>query len=167
MRRALDHVPKLATIPFWMSCVYPDDKFALPSGASVQEAVESMLSPEFAKALPWGVGINCTNVWKLDTLLRGYEKAILAMTEAGQLQEWPALVLYPDGVNGEKFSYETMSWELPEADKCTDKVPWEEQVAGVVKATQARGKWKQIVVGGCCLSTSDSIKRLRHLLIPE
>ncbi|KAG5981358.1 hypothetical protein E4U55_003014 [Claviceps digitariae] len=167
MRRALDDIPELASIPFWMTCVYPDDRFTLPSGASVEEAVDAMLSPDIANALPWGVGMNCTNVWKLDALLRRYEAAISAMVRAGRLSQWPALVLYPDGVNGEKFNYETMRWELPEADRFTKKVPWEVQVAAVVQATRARGEWRQIVVGGCCLSTSDGIKRLRQLLVSE
>ena len=167
MRKALDATPELAKIPFWMACVYPDDKETLPSGASVEEAVDAMLNPQFAKATPWGVGINCTNVWKLDALLRRYEATIIDTIRKGHVQEWPALVLYPDGVNGEKFNYDTERWELPESENDTVKVPWEQQVAEVVRATQARGSWRQIVVGGCCLSTSDGIGRLRDLLVPK
>ncbi|CRL19423.1 Homocysteine S-methyltransferase [Penicillium camemberti] len=166
-RKALDDTVELAGIPFWTTCVYPDDKMTLPSGESVREAVDAMLNPKVAKATPWGVGINCTNVWKLDKLLREYENAISDMIREGQVQQWPALVLYPDGVNGEKFNYDTMRWELPEDERYTIKTPWEEQVAQVVRATQDRGNWPQIVVGGCCLSTSDTIGRLRSLLIPE
>lgn len=167
MRKALDATVELAEIPFWTTCVYPDDKMTLPSGESVREAIDAMLNPKFAKANPWGVGINCTNVWKLDELLREYENAISDMIREGQVQQWPALVLYPDGVNGEKFNYDTMRWELPEDERYTIKIPWEEQVAQVVRATQNRGNWPQVVVGGCCLSTSDAIGRLRSLLISE
>lgn len=167
MRKALDSNPELNQIPFWMACVYPDDKETLPSGASVEEAVNAMLNPQFAQSTPWGVGINCTNVWKIDALLRRYEATIEEMIHKGQAKNWPALVLYPDGVNGEKFNYETERWELPEEEKHTVKVPWEQQVAEVVWATQARGSWSQILVGGCCLSTSDGIGRLRDLLVPR
>ncbi|CRG82665.1 hypothetical protein PISL3812_00009 [Talaromyces islandicus] len=164
MRKSLDDTPGLIEIPFWMSCVYPDDKETLPSGATVEEAVDAMLNPQFAKATPWGVGINCTNVWKLDRLLRRYEATIADMVLNDLVKVWPSLVLYPDGENGEKFNYDTMRWELPEAERYTVKVPWQQQVAEVVRATQARGSWQQIVVGGCCLSTPDDIRQLCGLL---
>lgn len=54
MRKTLDATPQLAGIPFWMACVYPDDKMTLPSGGSVEEAVDAMLNPQFAQAIPWG-----------------------------------------------------------------------------------------------------------------
>jgi homocysteine S-methyltransferase len=165
MRKALDATPELGRIPFWMTCVYPGDGEKIPSGASVKEVVQAMLGPGVAKAIPWGIGINCTQVWKLDAILREYEAAVVHLLDRGDIEEWPALVLYPDGTNGEVFNMDIMAWEMPEELKTVDRTPWEQQVAEVVKATKSRGSWRQIVVGGCCQSNADDIRRLRHLLV--
>jgi homocysteine S-methyltransferase len=167
LRKSLDATPELARIPFWMTCVFPGEVETIPSGHSVKEVVEAMLDPRVAQAVPWGIGINCTNVWKLDSLLRQYEATIVHLLGKGDIQEWPALVLYPDGTNGEVFSMESMSWVMPAALKHVDRTPWELLVAEVVRATKSRGNWRQIVVGGCCQSNSDDIRRLRHLLVTD
>lgn len=165
MRRALDTTTELAGVPFWMSCLYPGDDELLPSGDSPETALRAMFDGEVAKALPWGVGINCTKVWKLTSLLKRYEVAIENMLEEGVLQEWPALVLYPDGTNGEVYNTITQVWEVPDDAKNVKRVPWEEQLAEVVRGTETRGRWKQIVVGGCCMASSEDISRLRRLLV--
>lgn len=165
MRKALDTIPELAGVPFWMSCLYPGDDELLPSGDSPETALRTMFDREVAKALPWGVGINCTKVWKLTSLLKRYEAAIGKFLEEGILQEWPALVLYPDGTNGEVYNTVTQLWEVPDDAKDVKRVPWEEQLAKVVRGTESRGKWKQIVVGGCCMASSEDISRLRQLLV--
>ena len=158
MRRALADTP-LRHMPFWMSCLYPED--VLPSGETADMALRAM----FAGALqPWGVGINCTKVWKLDSLLRQYESTLSALVREGTVKEWPALVLYPDGTNGEVYNTETQVWELPDGME-GNKVPWETQLADAVRATQRRGHWKQIIVGGCCMASADDIKRLRNVLL--
>lgn len=167
MRRALDAVPELATnLPFWMSCLFPGDGEALPDGSSPEMAVQAMLDPSFAQSRPWGIGINCTKVWKLDALLRRYEAAVATMVQEGHIQEWPALVLYPDGTNGEVYNTATQQWELPECANASkgDRIPWEHQLAQVVQQTEARGKWRQIVVGGCCMARPADITRLGEAL---
>lgn len=120
-----------------------------------------MLDPSLAKAVPWGVGINCTKVWKLDSLLRRYEAAIKNLLHEGVIADWPALVLYPDGTNGEVYNTTTKQWELPEGAEREDRIPWEKQLTEVVRATEERGKWPQIIVGGCCRASPSDIKRLR------
>ncbi|KAG6038834.1 hypothetical protein E4U41_003595 [Claviceps citrina] len=188
MRRALDSVPELAAIPFWMSCLYPgrtaaaadadadDDDDALPTGESVQDALRAMFDTSLARSQPWGVGINCTKVGKLPSLLHKYEAAMRDMLRQGLVQDWPALVLYPDGTNGEVYNTATQKWEMPDnkapgsgsgsgSGSATGRVPWEQQLADAVRATQARGAWKQILVGGCCMASSEDIARLRRLLL--
>ncbi|KAG6055936.1 hypothetical protein E4U17_002608 [Claviceps sp. LM77 group G4] len=169
MRRALDTVPELADVRFWMSCLYPSEGEALPTGESVKEALRTMLDKSLARSLPWGVGINCTNVRKVPTLLQRYEEVMEEMVSEGLVEEWPALVLYPDGTKGEVYNSTTKKWEMPQdiADKSAvqSDVPWEQQLADAVRATQSRGKWKQIVVGGCCRATSEDIARLRMILL--
>ena len=86
------------------------------------------------------------------------------MVKNEQLNSWPALVLYPDGTNGEVYNTTTQTWELPEGVEAAGKT-WEEQLAEVVEATRDRGEWPVIVVGGCCRASSDDIKRLRLRLL--
>jgi homocysteine S-methyltransferase len=163
MRRALDAVPQLAGVPFWMSCLFPGDQALLPSGESPEDALRAMLDPELAACVPWGVGINCTKVWKLACLLEKYEAAVEKFLIDGLIREWPALVVYPDGTNGEVYNTVTQVWEMPGVGDVA-RVPWEEALAGVVRETAARGKWKQVVVGGCCMASSEDIARLRRTL---
>ncbi|OAQ59922.1 homocysteine S-methyltransferase [Pochonia chlamydosporia 170] len=165
MRKALDSVPELQGVPFWMSCLYPGDDELLPSGETPEVALRTMFDRQVAKSVPWGVGINCTKVWKLTSLLKKYESAIENLVDDGALQEWPALVLYPDGTNGEVYNTVTQVWEVPDNAKGVKRVPWEEQLAEVVRGTESRGNWKQIVVGGCCMASSEDIARLRQVLL--
>ncbi|KAG6002247.1 hypothetical protein E4U21_003284 [Claviceps maximensis] len=168
MRRALDAVPELSGVPFWMSCLFPGDGIDLPSGETIREALRTMFDGTVATCLPWGVGINCTKVSKIPSLLERYEEAVADMVSEGIIDEWPVLVLYPDGTNGEVYNTSKQQWELPqhERDTTPDKRrPWEHQVADAVRTTQSRGKWKQIVVGGCCMANSEDIARLRDILL--
>ncbi|GAB0138153.1 hypothetical protein EsDP_00006397 [Epichloe bromicola] len=165
MRRALDSVPELSGLPFWMSCLYPGHGEALPTGETVEEALRAMLDSSLARSVPWGVGINCTKVWRLPSTLKRYETAVRDMVRRGLAKEWPALVLYPDGTNGEVYNTATQKWEVPGDTEDVKRVPWEEQLAGAVRGTESRGQWKQIVVGGCCMASSEDISRLRKVLL--
>lgn len=167
MRKAVASTPVLSGIPFWMSCLYPNDDGKLPDGTEAEDAVAAMLDPAVSDAVPWGVGVNCTKVWKLDALLKVYESCVRKMVESGKLQEWPALVLYPDGTNGEVYNTKTQQWEVPDDEKGIGRVSWEEQLASVVQATEKRGEWKEIMVGGCCMARSEDIERLRTRLVKE
>lgn len=165
MRQALDSVPELAAIPFWMSSLFPGEDGRLPDGTPAEHAVQAMLDPNIAQSVPWGVGINCTKVWKLDSLLRRYETAIAGMLREKRIEKWPALVIYPDGTNGEVYNTTTQTWDVPDGADIDDRVPWHVQLADVVNETMARGQWRQVVVGGCCMASSDDIKRLRQTLV--
>lgn len=160
MRRSLSAVPQLATIPFWMSSVYPGEELKLPCGSSVSSAVEAMLDPELAAATPCGIGINCAPVWKLDALVREYELAVADLIDRGRIASWPMLVLYPDGANGKTWNSTTGDWNRAVEVRSAD--PWEIQIMKVVQGTKQRGNWAQIIVGGCCMAHAEDIKRLRH-----
>lgn len=165
MRCALSAVPGFFPgVPFWVSCLFPNEDENMPDGSSPQDIIRAMLDPHLAAAVPWGVGINCTKVWKLDSLLRRYEAAIGSLLRQGLIEKWPALVLYPDGTNGEVYNTTTKQWELPQGTNQEDRVPWETQLTEVVRATEARGKWPQIVVGGCCRARPSDIQKLRSCL---
>ena len=125
-----------------------------------------MLSPEWG-CQPWGVGINCTKIEKMDQLVRSYEAAIRKLLTEAVITEWPALVLYPDGTNGEVYNTTTQRWEISgNAAQQTALPTWEDQLTAVVRGTETRGSWKSIVVGGCCMAGPDAIARLRTSLEP-
>ncbi|GAO14054.1 uncharacterized protein UV8b_01855 [Ustilaginoidea virens] len=166
MRRALGAVPQLAGLPFWVSCLYPGDGEVLPTGESVEQVLRASLDAGVAGPVPWGVGINCTKVWKLPSLLARYEAAVADMVRQGVLAAWPALVLYPDGTNGQVYNTATQAWEGSDAAD-VERGAWEEQLAEVVRGTRARGEWKQVVVGGCCMASSEDISRLRQILLAD
>ena len=73
--------------------------------------VRAMLNSEIPGPLPWGIGINCTKVHRLEPLLLEYEAAVADVL--GKDAEWPALVLYPDGTNGEVYNTSTKTWDMP------------------------------------------------------
>lgn len=100
-------------IPFWISCVFPGDDYALPDGSLVDEVVDALLDPAFSDFVPWGIGINCTKIAKLPELVRMYGQAISRLASAGRLKTHPSLVLYPDGTNGEVYDTTTKTWRSP------------------------------------------------------
>ncbi|KAF4122860.1 homocysteine S-methyltransferase [Geosmithia morbida] len=162
MRRALAR--PLGSVPFWMSCLFPGESDTLPDGTSVKDAVRAMLDPNDGPQ-PWGVGINCTKTRKLDRLLRRYESTVEALVSEGVITSWPALVLYPDGTNGEVYNTSTQQWEMPDDGAPSEpRESWETQVSYAVRDTLDRGSWSQVVVGGCCMASYHDIGRLRLAL---
>ncbi|KAL1848906.1 AdoMet-homocysteine methyltransferase [Diaporthe australafricana] len=99
--------------PLWIACVFPGDGDGFPDGSSVEQVVDAMLCHDDTKAQPWGIGINCTKMHKLAGLIGKYEGAVSDMIRQGRLAAWPALVLYPDGTNGEVYNTTTQTWEAP------------------------------------------------------
>ncbi|KAK3329917.1 Homocysteine S-methyltransferase [Apodospora peruviana] len=156
---------KLAQIPMWISCLFPGDDETLPGGwFSAQDVVDVMMTKGIFDTVPWGIGINCTKVSKLPSLVKRFEAIIRDMIEDARLEEWPSLVLYPDGTNGEVYNTATKKWEVPDGVEVSE-TPWETQLADVVKATKQSGQWRSILVGGCCKTTHKDIARLREALL--
>lgn len=117
VRRALAPVQQQLP-PCWIACVFPGEDDRLPDGSSIEEVVEAALVPDGGdaakeKVQPWGVGINCTKLHKLEGLVARFEGAVDRLVRDGTLAAWPALVLYPDGTNGEVYNTTTQQWELP------------------------------------------------------
>lgn len=99
--------------PCWIACVFPGEGDQLPDGSSIEQVVDAMLLPDGSKTQPWGVGINCTKLHKLPDLVGKFEAAVSTLVRKGTISAWPALVLYPDGTNGEVYNTTTQKWELP------------------------------------------------------
>ncbi|KAK4214789.1 homocysteine S-methyltransferase [Rhypophila decipiens] len=174
VRRVMDRVKmalpnsRLANLPVWISCLYPGEGNTLPDGSSVDEVFEALLgntgAAEGIRTMPWGIGINCTKVAKLPSLVKQYEEAVRGRVESGDLSDWPSLVVYPDGTNGEVYNTETKKWEVPDGAD-VPKTPWETQLAAVVRSADGTGQWRSILVGGCCKTTDRDIKELRATVL--
>lgn len=131
VRRAMAESGLSAKIPFWVSCVFPnngDDKYNLPDGTHISKVVQSMLSPlplptgepdsqnedkpaPVPAAVPFGIGINCTKLPKLPDLVHEFEMGVHESLLDGIIGRSPTLVLYPDGTKGETYNSATMKWE--------------------------------------------------------
>ncbi len=99
---------------FWISCVFPGEGNCLPDGSSVDDVVAAMLGSKEGARRPMGVGINCTRITKIESLVLEFENSIQGMVGRGELgeEEWPALVMYPDGTKGEVYNTVSKEWEV-------------------------------------------------------
>ncbi|KAI4110025.1 MAG: hypothetical protein L6R37_000158 [Teloschistes peruensis] len=153
---------------WWISCVFPNDDLTLPDGSSVSAVVETMLheSDSGQWQRPWGIGINCTDIKKLNHLILQYEINVARVLGSdAERNVWPWLVTYPDGAQGAVYNTETHTWGIdPEMKAKGPQRPWHEELADIITKTAERGQWQGILVGGCCKTTPDDIKTLRAQL---
>lgn len=181
---------------FWICCVFPHEDERLADGSSVDQVVEAMLAArgggdnggaKESLALPWGIGINCTKIYKLEGLIKSFERSISGLKAKGVITNVPALVLYPDGTNGEVYNTTTQKWEAPQVVQGagpkvsismasphqipigfpTDiklQTPWDAQLTQIVNDTKGRGVFTSFLVGGCCKANPQNIKDLRNRL---
>ncbi|KAL8678634.1 MAG: hypothetical protein Q9186_005024 [Xanthomendoza sp. 1 TL-2023] len=187
---------------WWISCVFPNDDLTLPDGNPVSAVVAAMLQTTTGEnnggQRPWGIGINCTDIRKLNQLILQYETAaqqyILddddddnnnnnnnnnkntnptppSSTTPKKTQHRPWLILYPDGAQGSIYDTNTQQWEIDPQIKAKAKGPqqqrpWHEEFADIITKIAERGCccWKGVVVGGCCKTTADDIRKLRERL---
>ncbi|PYI34010.1 Homocysteine S-methyltransferase [Aspergillus indologenus CBS 114.80] len=149
-------------IPFWVVCVFPvEGQDALPDGSAVEAVVEAALGGSEPK--PWGIGMNCTKVHRLGRLVKLFGEGVEKVLGEEGAQTKPALVLYPDGTQGEVYNTTTQVWEKKvEGPGAADSRPWEVQLADVVSDARAGGHFSSILVGGCCKASHHDIAKLRQ-----
>ncbi|KAK8041614.1 hypothetical protein PG994_014621 [Apiospora phragmitis] len=133
---------------FWISCVFPGEANLLPDGTPVDHAVKGMLEPLSGGSKPWGIGINCTKLNKLPSLIKSYGESVRSMTSAPTLETAPCLLLYPDGTKGEVYNTTTKKWEKQQAH--TQAADHKDQ-----------GVFRSFIVGGCCKASAAEINELR------
>lgn len=148
------------TKPYWVTCVFPGDDDKLPDGSSVEDVVRVLLedrkwSDGIVMHSPWAIGINCTEVGKLPQLIEQFEQAAekLGFT-------LPRLVVAPNGSKGQKYDSVTQTW----VGTKEEQGDWVESLWTIIKEVRTRGKWKAIVVGGCCKTGPAEIARLRRTI---
>jgi homocysteine S-methyltransferase len=153
--------------PFWISCVFPNDDEKLPDGSEVTDVLRAMLgqaSSEPARMsfqpVPMGIGINCTKVQKLRSLIGKFEDAAASMD-----LPLPHLVLYPDGANDSVYDTMTQKW-IPFKNPSGVR-QWDEEMFDVMQGVRERDKWAGIIAGGCCKTSPRNIARLRKRIDQE
>ncbi|CAF9905079.1 MAG: hypothetical protein GOMPHAMPRED_003028 [Gomphillus americanus] len=154
IRRAVFDVGK----KWWISHVVPERA----EESDIPAVVTAMLGSDKDLAIPWGIGINCTAVEKVDQVENMYRETIRERFPEMLGKLW--FVLYPDGTRGEKYDSESMSWVKDDNSVLTE--PWEDIVMRVVETARASGVWKGIIVGGCCKTLPKDIKMLRKCVDP-
>lgn len=107
------------TAPFWISCVFPREDDLLPDGSEIERVVDAAVAPMDGGLVPWGIGMNCTKIHKLPSLIGKFGAAVDKTVDAGQAAAAPALVLYPDGTNGEVYNTTTQTWEKQDGQSGT------------------------------------------------
>ncbi|KAA8576785.1 hypothetical protein EYC84_006842 [Monilinia fructicola] len=167
VRKSMGEVERLnggaaGSKPFWITCVFPGEGYCLPDGSSVQQIVKAMLGKNDGSPVPFGIGLNCTKVGKVEALIIDFEQSVNALVESGEISERPSLVVYPDGTTkGEVYNTSTKVWEIREPPG-KDDLHWDEAVLEIVKGARERGFWREIIVGGCCKTTPREIGKLRE-----
>ncbi|KAH7417493.1 Homocysteine S-methyltransferase [Cadophora sp. MPI-SDFR-AT-0126] len=153
-------VSRVGKREFWISCVFPGEGMGLPDGSLVEDVVRAMLERREGEIVPMGIGINCTKVGKLEGLVLEFERVVGEVVQRGAA-EWPKLVIYPDGTDGEVYDTVTKEW-VKSVDGGKSEISWDETVFGIMDRARKRGLWKGILVGGCCKTTPDDISKLRR-----
>ncbi|KAI9745447.1 MAG: hypothetical protein M1818_000981 [Claussenomyces sp. TS43310] len=146
---------------FWISCVFAGEQRALPDGSAVRDAVRAMLGTKAGLATPYAIGLNCTAVAKVTDLLVDFERAVASLVDAGEVHAWPALVLYPDGTDGEVYNTSTRMWERTDGGTRSAEQSWDQQLFNIVRRTREKELWSAILVGGCCKTGPRHIRALR------
>ncbi|KAK8017887.1 hypothetical protein PG993_014213 [Apiospora rasikravindrae] len=163
VRRAF-HDAHMSSKKFWISCVFPGEANLLPDGTTIDDAVKGMLEPlRGGYSQPWGIGINCTKMNKLPSLISSYGQSVRKLTSHSGLGTAPCLLLYPDGTKGEVYNTTTKKWEKQSNASPEDhEEPWAKELARIVRRTQDQGVFGSFVVGGCCKASAVDISELRQ-----
>ena len=173
MRRANDGPERKK---WWISAVFPNDDLNLPDGTPAEEAARAMIAEgveEGGEQQPWGIGINCTRVQRLPALVEAYSAAVkkhVAQANEGEVSSnscpfW--LVLYPNASEGLAYNATKQLWEaaaeeveVGEQQHTTTRKAWDEELFEIVQTASLADVWAGILVGGCCKTTFEDIRKL-------
>lgn len=150
--------------PWWISTVWPSGRFPQTelNGASVKvaEVMRALLEAGANQAEPSGIGLNCTNIQNMPSILREATAAMNEISQRSDNSRKPWLVLYPNG--GDVFDVATHRWTADPSGKGTR---WAEDLMTAV--LPYRGEWQGLVLGGCCRTGPKEIsalsKRVREM----
>ncbi|KAL8811385.1 MAG: hypothetical protein Q9200_001848, partial [Gallowayella weberi] len=113
---------------------------------------------------PSAIGINCTPLQNLETILHTYESTLASLHLPENKKPW--LILSPNGTATSTYNPTTHQWEEEENlnPQTPQTQPWHHSLACIVAETAKRGCWAGLLVGGCCKTGPDDIRKLRATL---
>ncbi|KAJ7252111.1 Homocysteine S-methyltransferase [Mycena haematopus] len=147
--------------PWWISFVFPGGKFPetadsdgdaearVPVRAVVAAAIQQEPASDVKPLpVPSALGINCTEVGAIPSILAEMEAAVLAeyCNSAAESRPRPWLALYPNA--GDVYDPVSQTWAGKDKDK--DKGAWAQELGALVAKIQSDSVWSGVVVGGCC-----------------
>jgi len=144
IRRAVAGLGSDMTKPWWISTVWPQGRFPEKSvgdseHTSAVKVVAALLGDEQGAARPDGIGINCTLVEHLPSVLSDVSHAV-------DKSERLWLVIYPNG--GDIYDESTKRWIL-NPDGRGER--WAKKVVDIVKPfIVGDRRWRNLLLGGCC-----------------
>lgn len=150
---------------WWISTVHPFGSFPERThegeSVAVRQVVAAILGqdgPGKALPAPDGIGINCTGVRYLSSIVAEMREAVMNM----RTEQSPWLLLYP---NGREWNVATQGWEDTGADDDESAKTWGAAFAGSVRPSiEHRCMWRGAIVGGCCKSGPREISALAKVM---
>lgn len=149
--------------PWWICGVFPTEEV---DEDDVRRWVRAALGDSGSLPRPWGIGVNCTRVGNLGSIVDIMLDELRKLIEQGQfVDEWhtisgrPWLVLYPDGTQGEEYDPATKEWVQKRTEE--NGRPWDEVYWDAMKKVKP-GDWEGAILGGCCRAGPEHIAALRR-----
>ncbi|KAF7376654.1 Hcy-binding domain-containing protein [Mycena sanguinolenta] len=145
--------------PWWISCVFPEGRFpeSLTSDGDAKVPIRSVVAAAIQQdhaslassnslPVPSALGINCTEMSVIPTILADMEAVVLAEFPAAEGRPW--LVLYPNG--GDVYDPVSQTWAVK--DKNNGGV-WAQELAALAAKIQSDPEgsgciWSGVVGGG-------------------
>ncbi|KAJ7587084.1 Homocysteine S-methyltransferase [Mycena floridula] len=154
--------------PWWISAVFPGGAFPEASSAGssklVHDVVLSALGSDLplgdSLAVPSGLGINCTELRYVRTLVGEMLKSATEVSHMAAASPW--LVVYPNG--GGIYDPVTQTWQHPAQTDHNEKQGWVQELADVIRSQERSAFWGGIIVGGCCKTVPSDIAALSRTL---
>ncbi|KAJ6456384.1 Homocysteine S-methyltransferase [Mycena sanguinolenta] len=161
--------------PWWISCVFPEGRFpeTLTSESDAKVPVRSVVATAIQQdhalsassnslPVPSALGINCTEIGVIPSILAKMEAVVLAEFPAAESRPW--LVLYPNG--GDVYDPVAQTWIVKDKN---DGGVWAEELATLVTKIQSDSEghgcvWAGVVAGGCCRTSPQDIGLLTKQL---
>ncbi|KAK7043149.1 AdoMet-homocysteine methyltransferase [Paramarasmius palmivorus] len=160
--------------PWWISSIFPDGKVPEMrlTGTGNGEArltVRDLVLAELTGDLPRprGIGINCTSLEFIPGLLREFEREVCRLREDDSLKSRLWLVLYPNA--GDTYDVVAEKWvdDVDDHVKEQRRSSWAAGLRDAVQSIRDSGVWERILVGGCCRTNPDHLRKLGDALVAE